>query len=148
MTLFEASVEVAAPPAAVWATLLDWEGTERWMVPPTTVSVLGDQRLGIGTRLYAVTTVVRAVRLVDHMVVTEWVPEREIRVRHVGWIVRGDGIFRVTPVPGGTRFGWIEDMPLPMGVIGEIIGWVFRRFVERSLRRSCGNLARVTLEHA
>ncbi len=145
MALFRASVDVPAPSSQVWATLLDWEATARWMVPPTTVSVVGEPREGIGTRLYAVTTVARILRLVDHMVVTEWVPEREVRVRHVGWMVRGDGIFRLSPIPGGTRFEWIEDMPLPFGVVGEILGRLFRRVVERFVRRSCENLARVTL---
>ena len=142
MALFQARAECDAAPARVWAELLDWEGSSGWIEPPTTVEVIGSQRIGIGARLRAVTTIARVLRLVDYMSVTDWTDEREIRVRHVGWMLKGDGIFRVEPTSTGSRFTWIEDLPLPLGVVGELLGRLFRPVFERYLRRSCENLTR------
>lgn len=141
MPLYRASTVIDAPPERVWEALLDWEGSARWMAPPTTVEVLGERRTGIGTRLRAVSVIARVVRLIDVMVVTEWTERRLIRVRHVGWMVRGDGIFRLTGEGGGTRFEWIEDFVFPLGIFGELAGALLRPVAQHYLRRSCARLA-------
>ena len=140
MALYRATHHIPASPARVWEALCDWEATEDWMVPPTTVEVMGEQREGVGTRIRAVSTVLKVLRLIDHMVVTNWIAEREIRTRHVGWMVRGDGIFRMHPEGEGTRFEWIEDFAFPLGPVGEIVGTLLRPFGEWFLRRSCARL--------
>lgn len=141
MAYWRAALLIDAPPERVWNALLDWEANDRWIVPPTIVEVVGERREGIGTRLRAVSVIARALRLVDHMVVTNWIAEREIRVRHVGWMVRGDGIFRLMPQDGRTRFEWIEDLVLPLGVVGELLGLLLSPIAQRWLRRSCERLA-------
>ena len=145
MAYWRAAAVVDAPPDRVWRALVEWEASD-WMVPPTTVEVVGERRAGIGTRVRAVSVIARVLRLVDTMVVTNWIDEREIRVRHVGWMVRGDGIFRLTPgARGVTRFEWIEDLVLPFGIVGEVIGLLLRPVAQRYLRRSLARFAlRVT----
>jgi len=139
MPLYRAQIAIDVPPARVWEALLDWEGSSRWMVPPTTVEVMGERTNQAGMRVHAVSRL-GPLRLVDHMVVTDWVPEREIRVRHLGWPLRGDGIFRVEPEGRRARFVWIEDLVLPLGVVGELAGLLLRRPAERMLAASCRNL--------
>jgi hypothetical protein len=60
-------------------------------------------------------------------------------VRHLGKVVRGDGVFEVVELgPTRSRFLWSELLDLPLGALGSA-GWplvrpVFRAGVERSLR--------------
>ena len=140
MAFFRASCVIDGPVEHVWDVLCDWEATRHWMVPPTTVEVMGEQRTGVGARLHAVTTIGRVFRLTDQMVVTDWIEHREIRTRHVGWMLRGDGIFRLHADGERTRFEWIEDLPLPLGVVGELVGLLLRPLVERLMRRGCARL--------
>lgn len=139
MALFEVAERIAAPPARVWAVLLDWEGSAAWMVDATTVEVVGTQREGIGTRVRAVTRIA-GIALTDVMVVTDWIPERLIRVRHVGWPIRGDAWFRLEPDGAGTRFDWGEELTPPLGPLGEIGGTLLRRPIERVLGASARKL--------
>jgi carbon monoxide dehydrogenase subunit G len=144
MPLYRAEIAIDVPTARVWDALLDWEGSSRWMVPPTTVEIMGERTNRPGMRVHAVSRL-GPLRLVDHMVVTDWEPEREIRVRHVGWPLRGDGIFRVEPDGTGARFVWVEDLVLPLGIVGELAGSLLKPLAERALAASCRNL-KSTLE--
>jgi len=135
MALFRVTTHIDAPPARVWALLVDWEGSSAWMVDATTVEVLGEQREGPGTRVRAVTRIA-GLPLVDEMVVTTWEPERLLAVMHERWPIRGPAWFELSPDAGGTRFEWAEELDPPLGPLGELGGVVLRGPIERVLRRS------------
>jgi uncharacterized protein YndB with AHSA1/START domain len=139
---FEVQTYVAAPPAVVWALLLDWEGSAEWMVDATTVEVLGAQREGVGTRVKAVTRVA-GIPLTDVMEVIAWEPERLIEVWHHRWPIRGPARFVMSPEGEGTRFLWVEDLLPPFGRLGEIGGRVLRGPIERLLRKSLTKFRRL-----
>jgi len=141
--LLKVSTHIAAPVARVWELLCDWEGSAEWMVDATTVEVLGAQRTGAGARLRAVTTVARALPLVDLMVVTRWIPERLIEVRHEGWPIRGTAWFELTPDAGGTAFEWAEEIDPPLGPLGELGAHLLRAPLERMLATSLAKLRRL-----
>lgn len=137
-------VDVDAPAEAVWEAVTDWVGQGEWMLG-TRVEVTGpgDGRR-LGARLSAITGV-GPVAFTDPMEITEWtVPGaggvRRCVVRHLGRVVRGEGVFEVLELgPERARFLWSERLDLPLGVLGRI-GWpivrpVFRAGVAHSLRR-------------
>ena len=93
-----ATVIVNAPADRVYAAFTAWERQGEW-IPFTAVRVVeGDG--GEGTMIEAVTTVGPAV-LRDVMKVVRLDPPYEVRVVHLGKLLRGPGVLRATPMDGG-----------------------------------------------
>ena len=135
MRIEEAGV-VAAPPAAVWDVLADWERQASWMPDVAWIRVRGDER-GAGARLDVRTKVLGVPAVTDDVVVTAWDPPRRLAVEHRG-LVKGSGAWRLEPFGAGTRFVWTEVLTLPGGPLGELAirayGPVQRAFLRRSIR--------------
>ncbi|NEK59991.1 SRPBCC family protein [Geodermatophilus sabuli] len=136
------TVDVDAPPEQVWAALTDWTRQGEWMLL-TDVEVVGGDPRGVGGRMAARTGIPwrrgRHLGVLDTMVVTEWDPPRRVVVQHTGRIVRGPGIFELTPRGEHTTLTWTEQLWLPFGPLGRA-GWplvkpVMVAGVRRSLRR-------------
>lgn len=142
MAFLRAITHIEAPPSAVWALLLDWEGSAEWMVDATLVEVLGARREGVGTRIRA-TTNVAGISLTDLMEVTRWEEGRLIEVAHLGWPIRGIAWFEMRPDASGTWFEWAEELDPPLGPLGELGAAVLRRPLERLLRKSVARLKRL-----
>lgn len=141
MTRVEVSepVDVAAPAEVVWRTVTDWASQGEWMLG-TRVRPIGD---GDGRRLGATVEAVTGigpVAVTDRMEIVEWAPPRRCVVRHLGRVVRGEGVFEVLPLgPERARFRWSERLDLPLGRLGAL-GWplvrpAFRAGMAFSLRR-------------
>lgn len=60
-----------------------------------------------------------AVKLVDTIAITDWVPYKRIVIEHTGRVVMGKGVFEVKRInDGDSEFIWQEITPVPYGVIG------------------------------
>jgi uncharacterized protein YndB with AHSA1/START domain len=132
----EERVAIAAPPEAVFAAVADWEGQSEWVALTRVTADGGPHR--VGERLVAATGLA-GIGFRDPMEVTRFDPPSRIDVRHLGRVVRGTGTFLVEPAPGGAWFVWVEDVDLPLGVVGRLgfaaAGPAFRLLLRRSLRR-------------
>jgi hypothetical protein len=132
-------VDVAAPPELVWRTVTDWESQGEWMLGTRVRVTSGGDGRRLGATLEAVTGIGR-LGVTDRMEIVEWTPPRRCVVRHLGRVVRGDGVFEVLPLgPERARFVWSELLDLPIGRLG-VLGWplvrpAFRAGVAFSLRR-------------
>lgn len=135
------TVDVDAPPAAVFAAATDWAGQGEWMLG-TQVWPTHQGGVGVGARFTAFTGVGR-LGFLDPMEITVWDPPRRCLVRHLGPVVRGAGAFEVEELPDGrSRFVWSEWLEPPLGLLGQL-GWLLLRpaaaaGVGRSLRRFAG----------
>ncbi len=136
------TVDVAAPAAAVWDAVTDWPGQGEWMLG-TRVSVdgPGDGR-HLGARMTAVTGV-GPLGVADRMEVVRWEPPHRCDVRHLGRVVRGEGVFEVVELaPDRSRFVWTELLDLPLGALGRL-GWPLVRPAMRwGVRYSLQRMAR------
>lgn len=135
MARVETAVFIRRPAAAVWQTLVDWEGQARWMRDARSVVVLTPQRQGEGVIVRCRTDLGVGVVVTDDMLVTDWVPEARIGVRHLGRLIRGYGGFELHPVGArGTWFVWWEVIEAPLGRLGElalravVVPWIRRVF--------------------
>lgn len=145
----EVSIEVAAPPPAVWAVLVDWSGQDRW-IPFTTVTTTTDHDEGLGVRAEALSGFWLGplpVGLLDRFVVTGWTPpgrgRAELEVLHLGPYFTGEGVFALDPTPGGTTVTATEMINVAGGVLDPVIRLalpVMRAGFAHSLR-SLGALA-------
>ena len=133
------SIELDAPPSAVWRVVEPVERHVDWMADATAIRFDTDQTRGVGTR-FVCDTKVGPITLQDRMEITEWVPGRKMGVKHTG-VVTGSGVFELEPIDLGrrTRFTWTEDLRFPwyLGArLGEVIGGqaVMKQIWKRNLR--------------
>ena len=130
-------IEVPAGPEEVWRVVVDWPGQRRWMLG---TRVQGGQ--GLGAKVTARTDA-GPLAFTDTMVITDWDPPRRCVVRHTGRVVRGDGIFEVTPRGTGSEFRWTERLDLPFGGAGRL-GWrLVRPLTQRGMDTSLRRFARL-----
>lgn len=144
------SVDVDAPPAAVWAAITDWAGQGEWMLGTRVRATTEDGGQCVGGRLEAWTGLGR-IGFLDTMTITAWEPPYRCVVRHTGRVVRGAGVFEVAELPGQrSRFTWAEWLDLPLGVLGQAgfvlarplfaasVRFSLRRFADWVVRRETG----------
>lgn len=101
-------VTVTAPPQQVWDAAVDWSRQSEWMMGTRVRGGSGRGATLIGW------TGIGPVGFTDTMVITEWDPPRRCTVTHTGRVVRGRGVFEVTPRGAGSRFRWAEHLELPL----------------------------------
>src|SRR6266568_8713259 len=107
-------VLVKAEPERVWQVAMNWSRQREWMWG---TQVRGGT--GAGAEVVA-RTGIGPVGFTDTMVITQWDPPRRCVVRHTGRVVRGLGIFEVTPSGQPTEFRWTEQLLLPWPLSGSI----------------------------
>jgi uncharacterized protein YndB with AHSA1/START domain len=131
------SVDVDAPPEAVWAAVVDWERQREWML---LTRVSGGHGPGAPVEAF---TGIGPVGFLDTMTITDWRPPLRCEVRHTGRVVRGSAAFEVEPLPGGrARFVWSEWLILPLGAVGQLGFAVLRPIVVAGIRYSLRRFAR------
>lgn len=133
MATISVSTVIEAPPAEVWADISELDSHVAWMADATAIRFTGAERTGTETT-FECDTRVGPLRLTDRMVITEWVPERIIGVRHAG-LVTGEGRFMLAPAPGdATDFTWTETLTFPLrlgGPVGAFVGALALRAIWR-----------------
>jgi uncharacterized protein YndB with AHSA1/START domain len=141
VTRLTVSIEIDAPPAAVWRVLEPIEHHTTWMADAIAIRFTTDQHRGVGTR-FVCDTRIGPFRVEDHMEVTEWRPEQAMGVRHEG-LVTGSGQFTLDAIDRGrrTRFTWSEDLKFPWYLGGPVGGWAASATALQRIWRA--NLARL-----
>ncbi|HET9723741.1 MAG TPA: SRPBCC family protein [Actinomycetota bacterium] len=123
-------VVLPAPVERAWDLLLRWEDQPRWMRDADSVRVVGSQREGVGTTIAVRTRVLNVPLFTERLEVTIWDPPRRLVMAHRSF-VRGVGTWRLQPIEGGTWFSWVEDLWLPVPVLGELALRAYRPFMRR-----------------
>jgi len=140
------NVSVAArlphAPEEVWRLLTDWERQSRWMRDAASVRVLTERREGNGVQLAVRTRVLWVPLFTERLEVVAWEPPRRLVIAHRSF-VRGIGVWRVDPVPGGSMFRWVEEISLPVPVLGWIALAVYKPVMRRLMRGATRNLRRL-----
>ncbi|GAA2110588.1 SRPBCC family protein [Microlunatus panaciterrae] len=137
-----ASTVIAADPEVVWAALTDWSNQGDW-IPLTTVEVLSDHQRGLGVRAAAFSGVSLGripLGLLDRFVVTGWRQPDSLEVLHLGPVFTGEGEFRLTTEPGGTRITGTEVFRLPGGPLSEAAARLLLPLLRWGLGRSLRTL--------
>jgi uncharacterized protein YndB with AHSA1/START domain len=136
----ERSIVLPTPPERAWSVVTDWERQAEWMRDADEVRVV-DRRDGVGTGLVVRTRLFNVPALTERMEVVVWEPPHRLVLAHRR-VVRGLGVWRLLPDPTGTRFVWIEDVTLPVPVLGELAALVYRPFLRRVMAGSMEALRR------
>jgi hypothetical protein len=135
----EASTHLPVPPEDAWRVLLRWEDQARWIRDAVSVRVLGPRREGLGVRIAVRNRVLNVPLFTEELEVTGWEPSRRLEMTHRSF-VRGVGTWELAPEGSGSRFSWVEDLSLPIPLLGELALLVYRPFMRHLMRGAVRDL--------
>jgi hypothetical protein len=135
----EASTHLPVPPEDAWRVLLRWEDQARWIRDAVSVRVLGLRREGLGVRIAVRNRVLNVPLFTEELEVTGWEPPRRLEMTHRSF-VRGVGTWELAPEGSGSRFSWVEDLSLPIPLLGELALLVYRPFMRHLMRGAVRDL--------
>ena len=136
------TVEVTYPvaPEVVWEELRHLERHVEWMHDAVRIDFVTDQHDGVGTKFYCDTRV-GPLRTRDLMIITEWVVDVAMGVRHEG-LITGEGRFQLTRVGTSTKFQWRESLYFPWWLGGVLGSTIARPVLQLVWRRNLALLGR------
>ena len=140
----EREVVLPVAPDRAWEVLTDWERQARWMRDADRVEVTSVARSGPGTTLAVRTRVLSVPLFTERLEVIGWDPPRALRIAHRSFI-RGTGVWRLEPAGTGTRFRWIEDLSLPVPIVGELALRIYRPVMRRLMGGAMEDLRELVL---
>jgi len=117
------SIEVAATPNNVWKFFVEPEKVLQWCITFKKFEYTGNQRSGKGTPLYIEEEAGGRLSKMQFEV-TEWKENEKLTIRMVsgGSYTSYEQRFSVEPAPSGSKVTFMEEIILPYGVIGKLIG--------------------------
>lgn len=122
------SIGVAATPNKVWAFFVEPEKVLQWCITFKKFEYTGNQRSGKGTPLYIEEEVGGMLSKMQFEVI-EWKENQELVIRMAsgGNYKSYEQRFLVEPTPLGSKVTFMEEIILPYGVIGKLIGILAER---------------------
>ena len=117
------SIEIAASPNKIWAFFVEPEKVLQWCITFKKFEYTGDQRSGKGTPLYIEEEAGGRLSKMQFEV-TEWKENEKLAIRMIsgGSYKSYEQHFAVEPAPSGSRVSFMEEIILPFGVLGKLIG--------------------------
>jgi uncharacterized protein YndB with AHSA1/START domain len=119
------SIEIKAAPEKIWPFLVEPEKIVKWFTLLRKFEYTGQQRSGVGTTFcYEEKSSGQLMKM--HYKVTEWVKNKKIAfVVTSGSLKKDDQVWSIEATSAGSRFTMYEDLEMPMGILGKIIGALF-----------------------
>ena len=135
------SIEIAAPPEKIWPFLVEPEKILKWCITLEKFEYTGEQCSGVGTHFYfEEKSPIGVMKL--NFAVTDWVENERLAFS----LTSGKGVkgyeqrWIVEALPTGSRFTFMEDVELPFGIMGKLMGLVGRRSSEAHVREMLAKL--------
>ena len=117
------SIEINASPEKIWPYFVEPEKVLRWCITYKRFEYTGDQRSGAGTPLYIEEQAGGGLTKMQFKV-TEWEEDAKLALQMVSGAsyksYRQELILE--PIQAGSRFTFMEEIILPYGIIGKLIG--------------------------
>ena len=128
------SIEIAAPPGAVWPYFVDPEKVLGWCITFKKYEYSGAQQGGVGTPLYIEEDAGTGLTKMNFEV-TGWKENERVDLHMLsgGNYKRYEQHWWLEAVPGGSRFTFSEEIDLPYGALGKLIGLFAERMSARTL---------------
>ena len=118
MGTIEISTYINVSPDILWEELRHIDRHVNWMHDAASITFLSSTSEGIGTKFNCLTKV-GPFKTTDVMTITQWEEARIMGVEHVG-LVKGSGIFTITPSGNTSTLTWKEQLTFPWWMLGEL----------------------------
>ena len=137
------SIEIAAAPEKIWPWLTEPDKILKWFDLLKKFEYTGDKRSGPGTTFYYEEKSGGQLMKLNYKV-TEWEQNKKIAFGVTsGSLKKDDQVWSIEPTPAGSRFTMYEDLEMPMGILGKIIGATFgEMMIGKNMEKILGNLKR------
>jgi len=121
------SIEIKATPHKIWPYLIEPDKILKWCITFKKFEYTTGQKSGVGTPFY-VEEKAGGPLMKLNFAVTEWSENQELTFRMTsGNFVKGyEQRWTIKPVPSGSRFIFAEDVKMPWGILGKLIGLLGR----------------------
>ena len=128
------SIEIPAPPDKIWPFLIEPEKILKWCITFQKFEYIGEQRNGVGTTFYLEEKAGGPLMKLSFRI-TEWVENKRVAFSMIsGNFVKGyEQSWTVETTPSGSTFTFMEEVKLPYGIIGKIMGLVGQRGSEATV---------------
>ena len=128
------SIEIAAPPDKIWPFLIEPEKILKWCITFLKFEYTGEERSGVGTTFYLEEKAGGPLMKLNFRI-TEWVENERVAFSMIsGTFVKGyEQSWTVEATPSGIRFTFMEEVKLPYGIIGKIMGLFGQRGSEATV---------------
>lgn len=128
------SIEIDAAPAVIWTFLVNPDLVLKWCTTFKTFRYMGDQRSGCGTPLYIEENAGMGLTRMQ-FVVQDWTENERLDLKMVSGANYGSYEQRMLLEPSGGRtwFTYTEEIVLPYGVLGKLIGILAERISAKTL---------------
>jgi uncharacterized protein YndB with AHSA1/START domain len=135
MRLFAETIDIAAPPARVWAVMTDVERWPEWTASMTRVERLDREPLRVGSKVR-----IKQPKLAAAVFeVTDWRPARSF-----DWVTSNAAVTAlarhlIDPVAGGSRVTLSVEFS---GPLGGLVAWLYGGLTRRYVRMEAEGLKR------
>lgn len=128
------SIEISAPPEKIWPFLLDPDKILQWCITFKKFEYTGDQQSGVGTTFYLEEKAGGPLMKLNFRI-TEWIKNEKVAFSLIsGSFVKGyDQSWTIETTPSGSTFTFMEEVTLPYGFLGKIMGLFGQRGSEATV---------------
>jgi uncharacterized protein YndB with AHSA1/START domain len=128
------SIEITAPPEKIWPFLVEPDKILKWCITFRKFEYTSEQRSGVGATFYLEEKAGGPLMKLNFRI-TEWVKNKRVAFSMIsGNFVKGyEQSWTVETTPSGSRFTFMEEVILPYGIIGKIMGLVGQRGSEATV---------------
>ena len=130
------AIEINALPEKIWPFFVEPEKVLQWYSTFRRFEYTSNHRSGVGTPIYIEEQAGGSLMKI-HFEATEWEENAKLALR----MVSGSGVKSYKQVwlleitSSGSRFTFMEEIELPMGIIGKLIGLIAQRMSEATVSK-------------
>lgn len=122
------AIDIYVPPERIWSYFIEPEKVLQWCITFRRFEFTGNQRSGVGTPIYIEEQAGGGLTKMNFEI-TEWKENEKLALQMVSGASYGSYYqqWLLEPIPLGSRFTFMEEITLPYGVIGNLIGLIAQR---------------------
>jgi uncharacterized protein YndB with AHSA1/START domain len=135
------AIDINTLPEKLWSFIVEPDKVLQWCITYKRFEYTGSQRRGVGTPLYIEEQAGGSLTKMQFEV-TEWKENSKLGLRMVSGAsyVSYDQQLSLESIPSGSRFTFMEEIILPNGLIGKLIGFIAEGMSARTVEKMLAKL--------
>ena len=141
------SIEIKAPAERIWPYLIDPEKILQWCITFREFEYTSEQHAGVGTPIFIEEKAAGPVMKLDFSV-TEWTENEVVALRKMSGSMpkNYEQRWHIEAHNGDSKFTFFEEIQMPWGFIGKLIGSIGQGASERTVDEMLGILKNLVEE--